>query len=478
VFIALAVLRRGGASWGFRAEWKSLVSRVLILLSAGLGLLATIWYFWNLRDVLQHIRDASSGAISLRYGLAASPIVKFGTWARLLGQSFGEPYLLWVLLLVCLAGVASRYSPKTQGWLTPSSTGRAMVLISAVQVVILLVTLSFGDAVDARYLYAILPCAVIIVMWLCAFSGSRTTVAVFSALCALQWILLHGVALGAVSYVADQSKWLLPLQGDAHDFEELMRVVRATAVDGRYDIIGVEEAWFNANSAAFFAAKNRLDTGSRGFYTSLGYAQTDVKAALGRIDQIRAKYVLTLDEQFQRNPPDFLNVVSLPILEQLRRGGQFKAIPFRSDKGILVFERLDSPSSWTILSSIFPSGAATGTDGAGQGWWRIHPSRRRAGEPTRVQYDIPLPADSVFSGNVESCDKRCQGIEIVLNVSGPPDRDFGIRLPGPLEGKHIEAALKNSAGQRLSVDIRSIDPDRDNIDYCWVTIKGINVASR
>ena len=378
VYIALAVLRRGRASWEFRAEWKSRVSRALILLSAALGVLATVWYLRNRGDVLQHIRDASSGAIALRYGWRASPVVKFGTWTGLLEQSFGAPYLAWVLLLVCLVGALSWYSRKTKGLPAPFSGGAAMALISAVQVVILLFAFSLGDAVEGRYLYAILPCVVVIVMWLCAFAGSRKTVAVFGALCALQWILLHSVALGAVSYVADQSSWLLRVQGDTHDFEELMRVVRVTEVDGRYNIIGVEEPWFSANSAAFFAAKNRLSSGVAALYTSLGYAQTDVQAAMNRIQAISAKYVITLDESFQRAPPDFLNVVSLPVLRELQRGTQFKTIPFRSDKGILVFERLESASPWTILSTIFHSGAATGSDGAGQGWWTTHPSQRSA----------------------------------------------------------------------------------------------------
>jgi hypothetical protein len=416
--------------------------------------------------------------VALRYGFRASPIVKFGTWAGLLEQSFGAPYLSWVLLLGCLAGVVFWRPWRAQGWPGLSTRGGGIALVSALQIAVSLFTLSLGDPVEARYLYAVLPCVVVIVMWLCAHAASRKAVAVFCALCALQWISLHSVAFGAVSHVANQSAWLLRVQGDAHNFEDLARVVRATAVSGRFNIIGVEEPWLNANSASFFAAKNLLDSGVAGLYVSLGYAQTDVNVALRRIDGISARYVITLDGACQKNPPNFLNVVSLPILEELRHSDRFKAVPFPNGNGILVFERLEAQPDWTILSSIFPTGAATGADGTGGAWWIIHPSRRREGAMTRVEFKEPLQDHAVFSGKVESCDKRCEGVEVVLNISGPPGTNLTIRVPGPLQGKRIEADLGNSAGHRLTVDIRSLDPKRDNINYCWLTMTGIRVSAR
>jgi hypothetical protein len=475
-YIALAVIRKG-AFWEFSVEWRSRVSRALILLSGAFGALTAVWYVRNRGDVLQHVRDASSGAIAVRYGFRASPMVKLGAWTHLLEQSFGAPYLSWALLLVCVAVALSWLFRRTRGWPALSRQAEEIALVSAAQIAILLLTFSLSDTMEVRFVYALLPFIAVIVMWLCVLTASRKTTTAFCAFCALQWMLLHGVALGAVSHVANQSRWLLGVRDDDHDSTELMRVVRATGAAGKYNIVGVEEPWLNSNSATFFAAKDRLNGGAGGTYLPLGYAETDVKAALQRILGIPARYVITLDEPFQQTPPDFLNVVSLPVLREIRRDSQFKSLPFKSDRGLLVFERLESPTPWTILSTIFPQ-ATMGSDGSGESWWRIHPSWRRAGNPTTLQYDPPLPPQAVFSGDIESCDKRCRGIEIVLNVTGPAGKHLILREPGPLEGQHIEAALENSGGQQLTVNVQSIDPERDNIDYCWLMIRGIQISSR
>ena len=56
-----------------------------------------------------------------------------------------------------------------------------------------------------------------------------------------------------------------------------------------------------------------------------------------RIDGISARYVITVSEQDQTKPPDFVNVVSLPVLEQVRRDPRFTACRFPSKEGIVVF---------------------------------------------------------------------------------------------------------------------------------------------
>ena len=51
-------------------------------------------------------------------------------------------------------------------------------------------------------------------------------------------------------------------------------------------------------------------------------------------------YVLTLDEPFQPQPPDFLNQTTLPVLRRLRQDPQFRLLPFQSRVGIIVFQRM------------------------------------------------------------------------------------------------------------------------------------------
>jgi hypothetical protein len=140
-----------------------------------------------------------------------------------------------------------------------------------------------------------------------------------------------------------RSPWLLACNPDRTHYDELDRVIRQTSTAaGRYVIVGVEEPWLNANSASFFAARNRLRTGVRGYYTSLGYAQKDLAAALTRIDDLHATYLVTLERTFQTTPPNFLNLVSLPVLDEIERSTRFRRLPFSSSNGMLIFERLSA----------------------------------------------------------------------------------------------------------------------------------------
>jgi len=161
----------------------------------------------------------------------------------------------------------------------------------------------------------------------------------------LQWITVNRLVLGAKTQIPNKSPWLLPLNSDTSHFDELTRTIAATSTNpGRYNIIGVEKPWLNSNSAAFFAAKNRLQTSVRCYYTSLGYAEKDLATALRRVDELQINYVITLDESYQTVPPNFLNVVSLPVLRELKGSNRFKSVAFKSQNGIVIFERTPPPT--------------------------------------------------------------------------------------------------------------------------------------
>src|SRR5207249_4122446 len=112
--------------------------------------------------------------------------------------------------------------------------------------------------------------------------------------------------------------------------DEVARAVRLSDSPGHYNIVAIEEPWLNANSASFFAAKQSLKTGARGYYTSVGYAQEDTGAAMRRIEEFQAPYVITLDESHQSSTPNFVNVVSSRVLERMRRDSRFTQVPFDS----------------------------------------------------------------------------------------------------------------------------------------------------
>ena len=155
--------------------------------------------------------------------------------------------------------------------------------------------------------------------------------------CLAQWGTVNHASFGITPVLANQFPWLNPIVTDAAAHRELSEAVRRISIFPGYNIVGVEEPWLNANSAAFIAAKNRLITGVRSYYTSLGYAEKDTSAALKRIEDFSTRFVITLDEPFQP-APNFLNLVSLPVLRELKSGERFTRA-FSDQKGIVIFER-------------------------------------------------------------------------------------------------------------------------------------------
>jgi hypothetical protein len=332
------ILMRKPLRQGWKSEWRSPAGRALIFSLAAVTPLTAMWYAVNLKAVIQHIRDSSSGEIALHYGFRASLEHKLVVWLGLLYQSFLSPYLEWVVVLAVVIGLVARYGSAGRRSLPPPA--RAAAVLSALQIGLLLLVFSLNDAVESRYMYPMLLFLAVILMSFCAPIKSRAAFVAMFAICGLQFAVVHRVALGAASPLASQFPYLTELHADWRQYREVERVVGITSTAaGRYNIIGVEEPWLNANTASFFAAKHRLDTGIRGYYTSLGYAQEDVAAAVRRVEELNTMYYITLDERSQSTAPDFLNIASLPMLKHVRTDPHFERVSASNATGVLIFRR-------------------------------------------------------------------------------------------------------------------------------------------
>jgi hypothetical protein len=217
---------------------------------------------------------------------------------------------------------------------------RATVVLCGLQCGLLLLMFSVNDAVEPRYMYPMLVLVLVMVMSCCAPVTSRTAFIAMFAICGLQFAVVQRVALGAAGPLPNQYNWLLKPYKDPSRFSDMERVVQMTStVEGRYNIVGVELPWFSANTADFFAAKHRLDTGIRSYFTSLGYAQSDLGAAVKRVEDFNTMYYITLDEHFQPLPPNFVNIESLPMLQHIRIDPHFEQVTTPSANGVVVFRR-------------------------------------------------------------------------------------------------------------------------------------------
>jgi len=335
LYSAYFLVRRPGAP-DFRAEWKSRPSRILIVVFGCLAILCALWFFRHLGEVWRHVRDASSGDIALAYGSRDSLSHKLVLWWGLLVQSFLGPCLSWGCLAAILVAGVAYPSLRNRSSGTPRLSVRPVAVLSAIQTGLMLLVFSLNITVDSRYMYALLPCASILFMQICDFLP-REALSALIALGAVQWALVNCLSLGIAFPLQDQSNWLHAIYSDRTQYDEISRAVRLTDSPGRYNIVAIEEPWLNANSASFFAAKQSLKTGARGYYTSIGYAQGDIGAAMRRIEDFQARRVITLDEPHQSSGPNYFNLVSSPVLERMRSDSRFTQFPFESRAGIVIF---------------------------------------------------------------------------------------------------------------------------------------------
>jgi hypothetical protein len=328
----------------FRAAWKSRAFRLRAVLLPVAGAAGGVWYYWNWHAMVQHVHDSSFGPIALDFGHRTPWPSKFAEWSGISIDCFLAPCLGWVFLAVLVAagfwGIGSLRQRRAPARIGP------VAIAAALQIPLVLSVFSTAITVEPRFLYALLPAVVIVFVQLCAFLPARILVAVVVA-CGAQWAVVNAESLAIGGRLTHQFLWLgAPDLAGSH-YDDLTSVLRLTASpDQRTDVVAVESPWINANSASFFAAKDRLRTGRRTYYISLGYAQSDPAAAMRRIWDFRANYVIALAEPFQRGLLGFVNVVSLPVLGELRNDIRFRQVPYASRNGVLVFRVRDgSPAA-------------------------------------------------------------------------------------------------------------------------------------
>ncbi|HTR39504.1 MAG TPA: hypothetical protein VMH80_26710 [Bryobacteraceae bacterium] len=320
----------------FHAEWRHWPSRILICLFAPAAIATSAWYLFTFRAAWRHARDSSYGDLALHYGFRAALGQKLVIWTRLFDQSLLYPFLGWGFLAAALLA-AMFVLRSSQRRPAPAAI---LLWLSAAQSALLLLIFASNITVDARYMYALVVFVVLLFTGLCGSVPSRWAIAALLLICTMQWGATNAVALGARGMFANQFGRLVTPQPDPSQYDELTRAVQRTSLSNEWtNVIGVEEPWFNANSAEFFAAEQSLVTGVRSHYIALGYAQNSVDRAMHRIFSYRAHYIATLDEPHQEPRPNYLNLVALPVLRDMKSDSRFQQIPFSSNKGILLFER-------------------------------------------------------------------------------------------------------------------------------------------
>jgi hypothetical protein len=321
---------------GLFGELRRPSSLLLLIVDGGAVVAAALWYRMNWASVLEHARLSTKGEAALHYGFHASIPLKLVTWSRLLNQSFLAPALGPAFAAAAVLGLVGIFRA---GKRLPALT-RDAAWLSALQIALVMLIFSTADSTEVRFLLPLAGCLATLFAALLSPVPFRAGIVAIATTCAVQWMVVNAACFSPVVPVGVRSAWLRIPQASSVDRDELTRAVQVTSVkEGRYQIVGVEYPWLNANSASFFAAKNRLRTGVRSYYTTLGYAEADEAAALRRVADFDPGFFISVQAEEQPSPPDFLNRTSLPVLRAMARDPLYTRVPFDSVRGIVILQR-------------------------------------------------------------------------------------------------------------------------------------------
>jgi hypothetical protein len=341
--VHLFLPRRGAG----RSSRLSLCLQALELV-AGLAflLLTAAWYYKNFRQVYTHSYQSAVGEVALQYGTIGTFGSKAKFWWAAVQNGLFTPLLCSVTVFLILAAVVSRFGRfRREGVWQSFRTADWLALFAFVHLAGVFVSCCLSINEETRYLAPCLPAMALLLMWGLTQLPGRAVGIVLVLLGVAQGVEVHAITLGYRDNT--YNRWLRAAERDPTHAAEVEQLVARTSAGeegaNHVHVVGVELPWFNANSFNYYAAKNRLGTGKRAYYTSLGYAQTDTEKALAWMESCRSVYFISLEPTRQPQPPDFLNQVALPVLRRISQDEKYTPLSIPSTCGVVVFKRAQKP---------------------------------------------------------------------------------------------------------------------------------------
>jgi hypothetical protein len=304
------------------------------------------WYWTNWAPMTQHFRNATLSDVALAYGSVGTLGGKTVFWLRAFAEALSPSVVVAVLVGVTIAGafivsfLKVARAPRHQWASIAVENGflYAGALIGTIMLTIVGLALQINE--ETRFLSPTLPMIGVLVGWALTVLRWRWLTALVPIVVAGNSAYAVGFAHGYNPLRVQPSVWLKQVSLDSSQKHLLSRAVAescSASRPNRYTIVGVEYPSFNGNSAAFFSAKQQRKSRYRCYYTSLGYAETDIDKAMARIDSLDSDYLVTFAPDRQRNP-DLFNRVSGAVVERLLADPRFTATEER-DSGLIIFHR-------------------------------------------------------------------------------------------------------------------------------------------
>jgi len=305
-----------------------------------------LWYGKNFHTILSFSIQASSGEASLLYGEKAHFLYKLYYWLGAFQKSFFAPITMFLIIGVLILALSkSFYDFNKSNNLVKFGYFDIATIVSLSQIMLVLACFSFQVNQENRYLLPLLPYLCLVISWTLKKVRQRLLTICVGFVIIFQLIIVQSQALGLTPARPELSYWLYSFDRNTTEKKTLSSLVNTTCSnkeeENRYNVIGLELPWFNANSATYFSSKHLLDRGFRCYYTSLGYAEKDIDKAWTRLFDLNINYFATLKPRSQAETANPLNLVSLPILERIQKSPKFTREAFVDDQShVLLYKKV------------------------------------------------------------------------------------------------------------------------------------------
>lgn len=317
--------------WGKQYTFISVVLAIIFSSST------IAWYTRNLFQILEFAAFASSGSGAELYGKRDTFINKLTYWLYATQRSFSVPGVAIIVIILCLVAfiIYCYKSRRINRFFT------VCVACSLLHIFAGLTLFSLSINEETRYLLPLVPHIAIIIAWSLTVVNQKLLTNFIILLFAIQFLYIHSQALGIIPETSNISKHLYPFERNNENASNLSKIVQKSCnleSVNRYNIVGVELPWLNANSASYFAAKHLERQKIRCYYTNLGYAEIDVDKAWQRLISFKTNYFITLDSSYYENLKDAFNKVAVAIAEKIKSSNNFQPLAFPDNSKILIYK--------------------------------------------------------------------------------------------------------------------------------------------
>jgi hypothetical protein len=314
---------------------------LLLTLGAAGSILVLVWYGTNWNVMAMHFVQASIGEEVQAYRTASAYGEELKFWIGAVADALSLQRLIplaLALLTVLALFVSATRLRKDRNFLRDAITTNALFgfyLVGMIVVGILAYGLQINH--DHRFLMPLIPPIAGMVGWMMTqlrHPGFATFV--------LLTAVASGTAANALTFghhVGASAAWLWINNTSPVQKETFLPAIAATCKgDDAPSIVGVSISWTNSNTANFYAAKQRMETGVGCLY--LSPPQDTVENAMAWLDLAKARYVITVAPELQ-DGPEFANPIAKPFAEQLATDSRFTLAP-ESSARFKIYRRIDT----------------------------------------------------------------------------------------------------------------------------------------